>query len=150
MSHPDKPVPSAPEGGEDYAGFNVCDDCAGLGAELVCGDTGRCAKAPPAEGGETPVWAKLQAMAHNYRDGHQWDHLDGEACEEAARQLTASDALIRELIKSGESLLADMTERAKAWADYNDKPVELPVGNGVLHEFRSALSSAQAQRGGQS
>ena len=29
----------------------------------------------------------LRAMAENYSDGHQWDHLDSEACAKAADEI---------------------------------------------------------------
>lgn len=31
----------------------------------------------------------LRAMAHNYTDGHLWDHLDTEACRKAADEISS-------------------------------------------------------------
>ena len=39
-----------------------------------------------------------------------------------------------------QAFLDDMIDRAKTLAEYNGKPVELPVGNGVLHDLKEALA----------
>ena len=52
----------------------------------------------PAVGGEPATQTHvLRAMAHNYRNGHWWDHLDGEACTKAADEITRLQARIAEL-----------------------------------------------------
>lgn len=132
--------------------------------------------APPAEGGETPrtVFSERLTIGRTKigKGPHEWTsfHLNAQAqdafysnatlssldaigIEEVMKledfanatlaKLTASDALIRELIKSG-AVLVELIDRAVS--DYSvEKGSPLAM---AAHAFRSALSSAQAQRGG--
>lgn len=44
----------------------------------------------------------LKSMAHNYRNGHSWDHLDSEVCLKAAdeiKQLQTEVAQLNELVQ---------------------------------------------------
>jgi hypothetical protein len=37
----------------------------------------------------------LRAMEHNYRNGHSWDHLDGEAVTKAADEIERLETELR-------------------------------------------------------
>lgn len=74
--------------GKEYDGAaHTCTECNGLGG------------APAVERQEpnpsqVPV---LRAMAANYRNGHSWDFLDGEAVSKAADEITAQVSTIARL-----------------------------------------------------
>lgn len=40
----------------------------------------------------------LRAMAHNYRNGHSWDHLDGEVVTLAADQIERLETNLDEVV----------------------------------------------------
>lgn len=40
----------------------------------------------------------LRAMAHNYRNGHSWDHLDGEVVKAAADEIESLETNLDELV----------------------------------------------------
>jgi hypothetical protein len=60
----------------------------------------------------------LRAMALNYRDGHSWDHLDGEAVTKAADEITrlqAENAALQQRLNVADQRVDDLqSEMTKA------------------------------------
>lgn len=59
---------------------------------------------PPAGGEPESQQYVLRAMTHNYRNGHSWDHLDGEVVRKAADEITRLQAEV-ERLKEGKALV---------------------------------------------
>lgn len=63
--------------------------------------------------------------------------------QETIAQQAQALAGAEKLRSAAQAFLDDMIDRAEMRADYDDKPVELPVGNGVLHDLREALAGIE-------
>lgn len=57
----------------------------------------------------------LQAMANNYRNGHSWDHLDGEVCTKAADEIKQ----LRDKLERAEAFLTDIQQETRTGNIYS-------------------------------
>lgn len=74
------------------------------------------------------------------------DGIEADTKRIESRDLTEALKVAGEAATAFKALLDDMTQRAKDLAEYNDKPVELPVGNGVLFEARKSFAALERIR----
>ncbi|WP_418122296.1 hypothetical protein [Variovorax sp. 160MFSha2.1] len=81
--------------------------------------------------GQYDVVGILRAMAHNYRNGHHWDHLDREACLRAVAEINA--------LRSTVSMLSALASRPEApAASAPAAEVAQPVMDGMPDDLRAA------------
>lgn len=96
----------------------------------------------------TPRTDEAAMHLHGQRLAPNLKYVSSEFARTLERESAAKDEVIRGLVRTASALIADMKDRAKMWAEFNEKPVELPVGNGVLHDFQKALQRAEQGKEG--
>lgn len=66
----------------------------------------------------------LRAMAENYKNGHSWDHLDGEACIAAADEIKMLRSLLPPALPSFSNEAAPASAEPVAWVFFDRKGYE--------------------------
>lgn len=133
----------------------TCAQCKASTADFCnqngCGylESGNGAPVVERQGPVTSQVPVLRAMAANYRNGHSWDFLDGEAVNKAADEITRLQAYIAELERGRGVVAAYRIQHPDGyWYTWGSGPVSegdlQDVADGVLSGIEVAYAAPPA------